>query len=252
MPVNLLKLHVRETLEFFDEKPSWSVKQATAIVGVLGEDLSAAVLRHCLLKANGVSGVHVRSEPVGPGGIKGPHLDRWIEADLADEGPVLFQTEIKSWSAHAIGGKILSLNAPCEEVQEYKRRHWENLWDAERKTLGRADVAKVLVHMKPPPGTEGRKILPLLIFWTAMNPGDKPDVTERVAGGHLFSISKPTCDFQFPVPPTWPDQRGFPELWVFSVSSYLRSIKDEVMKLDMPNAAGRLRSLNRLVRLDDQ
>ena len=85
-----------------------------------------------------------------------------------------------------------------------------------------------------------------------MNPGDKPDVTERVAGGHLFNISKPTCDFQFPVPPTWPDKRGFPELWVFSVSSYLRSIKDEVMKLDMPNAAHRIQSLNRLVRLADE
>ena len=29
MSVNSVKLHVRETLEFSDEKPSWSVKQAT-------------------------------------------------------------------------------------------------------------------------------------------------------------------------------------------------------------------------------
>ena len=256
MAVNSMKVNVRETLTFFDEKPPWSIRQATAIVGVLGEDLSAAVMRHCLLEAKGASNVCVRSEPVSTGGRSGPHLDRWIEADLSDEEPVLFQTEIKSWSAHAIGGKTLQLEALPDEVEKYRRRQWENLWDAERRTLGRADVAKVLVHMKPPPDTEGRKVLPLLIFWTAMNPGDQPDVKKRVPGGHLFSISEPTCDFRFTVPPTWPepDKRGFPELWVFSVSSYLRSLKDEVaeIELEMPNAASRMRSLNRLVQLAEE
>ena len=255
MSVNSVKLHVRETLEFFDEKPSWSVKQATAIVGVLGEDMSAAVLQHCL-EANGASKVKVRCETVGTGKRSGPRLDRWIEADLHDGRrvrKVLFQTEIKSWSAHAINGNILPLNAPGEEVQEYKRRHWENLWDAERKTLGRADFAKVLMHMEPPRGTEERTILPLLIFWTAMNPGKKPKVKDRVRGGHLFSISEPTCDFRFTVPPTWCDKRGFPELWVFSVSSYLRSLPEgEVIEMDMPNAASRMRSLNRLVQLAEE
>ena len=255
MAVNSVKVNVRETLVFFDEKPCRSIRQATAIVGVLGEDLSAAVLRHCL-EANGTSGVNVRSEPVTTGRTKGPRLDRWIEADLPCGKSVLFQTEIKSWSAHAIGGKLLQLNASTDEVEKYRRQQWENLWDAERKTLGRADVAKVLVYMKQPCGTEKRTILPMLIFWTAMNPGEKPDVKERVPGGHLFSISAPTCDFRFTVPATWPepDKRGFPELWVFSVSSYLRSLKDQVaeIELDMPNAASRMRSLNRLVQLADE
>ena len=69
---------------------------------MLGEDLSAASLQHCL-ESNGASYVNVRPETVGTGRQKGPRLDRWIEADLADGRRVLFQTEIKSWSAWAIG-----------------------------------------------------------------------------------------------------------------------------------------------------
>ena len=114
MAVNLLNVNVRETLAFFDEKPCWSERQATAIVGVLGEDLSAAVLQHCL-EANEASNVYVRNETVGTGGRSGPRLDRWIEADLPGGKKVLFQTEIKSWSAHAIGGEVLRLSAPAEE-----------------------------------------------------------------------------------------------------------------------------------------
>ena len=250
MAANLLQVNVRETLAFFDEKPCWAEKQATSIVGVLGEDLSAAVVQHCL-EADGASNVKVRSETVGTGGRSGPRLDRWVEANLPDEGPVLFQTEIKSWSAHAIGGETLSLSAPAEEVETYKRRHWEKYWDAELQTIPRAEIAKVLVPMRPGFDAGDRRTLPLLIFWEALGPGSRPDAQARVEGGHLFSIPAPTGGFKINVPSTEPAQQGFLELWVFSVSSYLRSVTEEVMELEMPNAARRLRSLNRLVWLDD-
>ena len=96
-----LRVNVRETLRFFDEKPPWSAQQATAVVAVLGEDLAAAALQHCL-EANDASKVTIRTETVGTGGLKGPRLDRWIEADLSSGQRLLFQTEIKNWSAHAI------------------------------------------------------------------------------------------------------------------------------------------------------
>ena len=39
---------VIETLRFFDEVPDWANKQATAIVGMIGEDLNTACLQHYL------------------------------------------------------------------------------------------------------------------------------------------------------------------------------------------------------------
>ena len=250
MAGNPVKLNVRETLAFFDEKPGWSDKQATAIVGVLGEDLSAAVLRHCL-EADGATSVKVRSKTVGTGGRKGPRLDRWIEADLADGKRVLFQTEIKSWSANAIGGEKLNLSATDEEVEDYKQRHWAKYWDEEIQTIPRAEIAKVLVPMKPAFDTGGREIRPLLIFWEALGPGDQQDAPAQVAGGHLFSVPAPEGGFKTSLPTTGADQLGFPELWVFSVSSYLRSMAEDVLELDMPNAAARMRSLNRLIQPAD-
>lgn len=107
MPQNqLMSINIKQTLEFFDEKPEWSHKHATAIVGVLGEDLAAAAFQHCL-ERNGGRNISIVDETVGTGGRKGPRLDRWIRADLPDNRRVLFQTEIKNWSAHAIGGKTL-------------------------------------------------------------------------------------------------------------------------------------------------
>ena len=251
MPMNSVRVNVTDTLTFFDEKPPWSERQATAIVGMLGEDLSAAVLQHCL-EANGASIVTVRSETVGTGGRKGPLLDRWIEADLTGGARILFQTEIKSWSAHAIGGEALRLCAQAEEVEEYKRRHWGKYWDAELQAIPRAEIAKVLVPMRPRFDTGGRQILPLLIFWEALGPGNQPGTKGRVEGGHLFSVTAPEGGFKIQVPSTDPGQEGFPKLWVFSVSSYLRSLTEDVIEMEMPNAAHRMRSLNRLARLADE
>ena len=246
MAVNLLNINVRETLAFFDEKPCWSERQATAIVGVLGEDLSAAVLQHCL-EANGASSVYVRNETVGTGGRSGPRLDRWIEADLPGGKRVLFQTEIKSWSAHAIGGEVLRLSAPAEEVENYKRRHWGKYWDAELQTIPRPEIAKVLVPMSPPFDTGDRQTLPLLIFWEALGPGGQPDDRGRVEGDHLFSIPAPEDGWKITMPSTGSKRQDFRELWVFSVSSYLRSIAASRIELHMPNAARRLQTLTRLL-----
>ena len=240
-----LLVDVKETLRFFDEKPDWAHQQATAVVGMMGEDLSAAALEHCL-KSNGFSGVNVRTETVGTGRRAGPRLDRWIEADLPGGRRVLFQTEIKSWSAHAIGGEKLPLDAPPDQVEAYRRRRWQDQWDPENRTLTRPEVTKVLVLMKPTFDTAGREFLPLLIYWHPIGPGDQPDKQDRAEGGHLFSISDPTCRFGFPLPPTWPAPHEFPELWVFSVSSYLRSITASQVELRMPNAARRLQTLTRL------
>ena len=162
-------VNVEQVLRFFDEKPRYPGNHATAIVSVLGEDLAAASLQDCLL-ANGATFVNIRTETVGTGRQQGPRLDRWIEADLKDGRRVLFQTEIKSWSAWAIGGKTLPIDALAKVLSDYKDTYWKQQWDSSRRTFKRPDVAKVLVHMQPPFDRDDRELLPLIIYWAPAGP----------------------------------------------------------------------------------
>ena len=233
----LVTINVKEILSFFDEKPVWSINHASGVAGVVGEDLNVSCFQR-YIESNGAK-VTVRTDPVTTGRRKGPRLDRWIVVDWLDGRRTVFQTEIKNWSAHAIGVRTLPVRATPEEVAEYKQPRWQMMWDSQRRTLTFDLVAKVLVPMKPPPDLEGEDILPLLIFWEALGPRDQPD-------SPLFKMEGPTGGFQFDPPRTWPSPGKFRSLWVFSVSSYLRSISDDIIELRMPVAADRLRILKRL------
>ena len=186
---------------------------------------------------------------MGTGRRQGPRLDRWIEADLKDGRRVLFQTEIKSWSAWAIGGKTLPINAPAKVLSNYKDTYWKGQWDSRRRTFKSPNVAKVLVPMKPPFDQDDREILPLIIYWAPAGPRRSGFKQNQSQGGHLFSISEPTCEFKFDVPRSWPEERGFEELWVFSVSSYLRSLRTASVDLPMPNVAARFAILAHMMQL---
>ena len=61
---------VRETIKFFDEIPDYSVKQATSVVSIAGEDLAAGCLQR-YLEQKGAT-VCVRPESVTTGKKKGP------------------------------------------------------------------------------------------------------------------------------------------------------------------------------------
>lgn len=43
---SLVTVQVEDLLRFFDEKPDWSLKRATSLVGIAGEDLNAASFQH--------------------------------------------------------------------------------------------------------------------------------------------------------------------------------------------------------------
>ena len=237
----LVTISPKEVLRFFDEKPPWSSKQATSIVGIVGEDLGAACFQH-YLKSRKASSC-VRESPVTTGRQRGPRLDRWIDVDWPDGSRTVFQTEIKNWSAHAVGGKVLPVSATHAEVTDYRQERWEHLWSKNLHTLNRHDTAKVLLRMNPPGDIDKSIIRPLLIFWEAVGPRGED---------HLFRMDDLTCNFGFPLPGTWPnpenhpDRWDFNELWVFSVSSYLRSIREARIELNMPNAARRIQILDNL------
>ena len=90
--------------------------------------LGAATFKHCV-ETNGFGHVRIHGGPVKGVGKRGPWLDRWIEVDSQRWGNLLFQAEVKSASAHAIGGKTLSLASHGEELDAWKRDAWLGEFD---------------------------------------------------------------------------------------------------------------------------
>lgn len=231
-----LTVQREELLRFLDEKPEFSKGHATAFVSVIGEDLNAACFQH-YTESKGAN-VDILTVPVTTHQKRGPRLDRWIVVEQPGEGKFLYQTEIKNWSAHAIGGEVLPVTAGPQELANYKRRRWERHWDLKRHTLKDASCAKVLVPMKPPAELEGFTVRPLLIFWEPID-----QVGKRKAP--LFSVPV-TDNFPFQRAQSWHGTDTFNELWVFSVSCYLRGLTDSNISLPMPDATLRLQTLNRI------
>lgn len=227
-----------ELLRFLDEKPEGSMTHAGSIVNLIGEDLNTACFID-YLDGVGAQGT-VINQSVTTGKGRGPRLDRWLSVGWPDSSRTVFQTEIKSWSAHAYGGEVLPVEAGTSAVAEYRQRRWDGRWDERNRLLRDSDrTRKVLVRMKPPPGVDAGDVRPLLIFWEAIGPRESD---------HLFKIPNPKHEF----PKTsWPTSPEFPELWVFSVSSYLRSIEAETLTLRMPSVARRLRFLQDLLRVGE-
>ena len=215
----ILTISVRELVRFFDEKPKGTHGHATAVVGVLGEDLSSALLVRCLAERYGDA--RLVSRKCTTGKQRGPRLDCWVGATVGAAW-TLFQVEIKSWSAHAIGGKILAVDAGPDDLRAHRIERWRHQWNGE--TFRNKAVRKVLHPMKQP---EQGHVKPLACFWDAMHPDGHPDPL-------------------FVVPVT---SGTFDEVWVFSVSSYLRGLSAETLELEMRAAAARLGWLARLVAL---
>ena len=158
-----IEIDIEALLHFFDESPPESQGHATGIVAIAGEDLGAGLLTH-YLEAQGAS-AEVLPGPCSQRTKRGKRLDRWV-CVTQDGSTVYYQVEIKNWSAHAIGGKVLKLDASAEEVAKHKRERWEKEWDG--KTFRQATIAKVLLPMKlPVPGCTPE---PLACFWDAMHP----------------------------------------------------------------------------------
>ena len=224
-----------DLLKFFDEKHEGQKGDATGIVAIAGEGLNAACFQHYAVSKGAT--VEILPDTVGTGGKKGPRLDRWIKVKWPDGNKILYQAEIKNWSAFAIGGKTLPADATPQEIADYKQMRWKGRYNSKTRSLTQNETAKVLVRMKPPARVDSPEwpVRPLLIFWEPLG--------HKKAGHHLFSVKARRAESQYP---NFPEFSGLNELWVFSVSSYLRSLTDETICLPMPNAARRLRTMNRM------
>ena len=253
---------VRRIIKFFDVVNDYSEKHSASVVAVAGEDLAAACFKKYLEEEEPGTTVCIRWDDDEPKVCKEGdqrRLDRWIVVDRPNCDRLVFQTEIKHWSAHSSRGKCISPDASCEELREHKYGRWSIQWDPKEQSLKRdkgtpkyfippqsgyggfkkaskeqslkrdkGRVNKVHMPTKPPPrDLKGSCILPLIIYWAPMLPECKPDKP-------LFSV----CT----------NSECFKELWVFSVSSYLRCIVEDKKKicLKMPTAAKRLQILDDL------
>ena len=216
-----LRINVKRLLEFFDEKPGESVGHATAIVGVIGEDLGAGLLKHYLEHTRNAK-VGILPETPRTGNKKGPWLDRWIDVVWPDGSGRLFQTEIKNWSAHAIGGKILKAHAPQNEVSRFGIERWRG----HVAGMHWKPISKVLIPMKRPQDVDAsHTVEPLLIYWWVIHPEGLNE--------SFFSHDLGTST-------------GFSRLWLFSMSSYLRGLNEDAIELEMPHASNRISWLHRL------
>ena len=223
-------VNVPEIIKFFDVKDDYSKTHSASVVAVAGEDLAAACFKKYLEETEPGTTVCIRWEDKVPKICGGRYkLDRWIVVDRPNCDRQVFQTEIKHWSAHSSGGKCISPDASPEELQNHKHDRWSKQWNPNKQSLKDKHHAKVLMPTKPPPGDlKGSCILPLIIYWAPMLPECKPDKP-------LFSVrTNSECSFK--------------ELWVFSISSYLRCIvgKQPKICLKMPTAAKRLQILKDL------
>ncbi len=217
MQPNHVTVNVCELIRFFDEKPAGSVGHATAVVAVLGEDLGAALLIDHFTRQGHAARLHAGPVTTGP---KGPRLDRWLEVGAPDE-PVLYQVEIKNYSAHAIGGKVFPWNASPEEGTKHRIERWRHFWDDTEHSFRWGALRKVLVKMNPPRPLQHCTLAPLICFWDAMHPHGEP--------AWFFTVQARGGDF--------------PRVNVFSMSSYLRSLEQEQLALEMPNVTARFRWL---------
>lgn len=221
--MHMVEIDIIKLLKFYDERIPTSVHHATAINAVAGEDLGAGLIVHYLKREN--FSAKVLQDPCTQKTKSGYRLDRWILATRNGE-KVYYQTEIKNWSAHAIGGKILKIKATQEEVSEYKIKRWDSSWNG--KTLTSKKARKVVTPMKPI--EENSKVEPLICFWVSMHPKGKDEP--------FFSI-----DIK---------DKNFSRLWVFSMSAYLRNLLksgEKKINLEMPDTKSRLEWLKTLFRV---
>ena len=240
-----LTLNVKNILSFFDHISPTTNGHVSAVTGVVGEDLGIALLQHCLRYQHGMESrvITEGGKPTTPtkGTRKGHRLDRWLLADaVGDNGRTVYQVEVKNWSATAIGGKELRLDAAESAVRSFRKARWLSHWDSDQGRFRYEYVGKVLERMKLPthmdddsdpcrlisPPFQQTEVVPMVCFWWATHPdGDDESL------------------FRYPLPGP---VNGFKAFWVFSMSNYLRSIQAMEIELDMPAAVQRIEWLNKL------
>ncbi len=218
-------VNIRTVVEFFDIATNSKRGDINSVIGMLGEDLNAAAFKHY---CGGKDVDILHDTKVVQGFKKGKWLDRWI---VNHQKKIVYQCEIKSWAATAIGGKSLSLDANIEDTQDAARYYLERLRTSTNPDARHPNgITKVLLPMRIPEKISRYHVRPLLIVWM-------PVTTDSTSLNPLFAISK------------IPSIGVFKKLLIFSVSLYFRNLYHAGtthIELEIPNAKRRMAKLRSL------
>jgi hypothetical protein len=240
-------LGIEALLSFFDAYVEGSGGHAAALNALMGEELAQGLLCRCIEERSRgkarVLTVKGKVETPKPGTRHGKRLDCWIISDPPNEDRILYQVEIKNWNAHSYGGRYLSTSADSEKIKQHRIWLWGENWDDNLGQFKEEEARKVVLPMPPPtsfdddtgafrthPPIPRERIRPLLSFWFPVHP-------EGLEEALFFKRFTPA-----PI-------NGFPGVWVFSMSNYLRmklaSGAGEV-SVQMPTLAQRIAWLNKM------
>ena len=221
--------------KYLDEKLG---SPLTAIISFFGEDLLLGLFDH-YLRSKGDCIVSLdyscKSE-----GLTGHRLDAWVETK--NKLKTLYQTEIKNWSANALGGKpIKNTENSLLDAAKHNRQRYLN------HTKTAKGVWKVLLEMNPPKWHTKTNItfLPLLAFWSPIAPQkdidsekflepffevETQEFKEIILGSELFTHNDSYAE----------------SVSIFSASNYLRRIKDCNVTVRMPRVKQRLEIMGKM------
>ena len=217
------KLNLRELLNFYDYKVPSSNSHASAINAVLGEDLAVALLVH-YLKGLGIE-VIALDEVCTQGTQRGYRLDKWIAAKSASES-IIYQVEIKNWSAHSIGGKSVLIDADEDYMRDFRMKRWRYQFHVEKQVSSQKGTLKVLTKMRIPTEYIYYKHEALLCFWEPLHHKGELEA--------LFEVDVQSDSFK--------------RLKVFSMSNYVSQLlkTSETLEVEMSDADARIDWLKNL------
>ena len=217
------RLNLRELLNFYDYRVPSSNTHASAINAVLGEDLAVALLIH-YFKGVGLE-VIALDEVCTQGTQRGYRLDKWIAVKSATQS-VIYQVEIKNWSAHSIGGKSVKLDADEDYMREFRTKRWLHQFNVDKQLPSQKETLKVLTKMRVPTEFSNYKHEALLCFWEPLHHKGELEA--------LFQVNV-VCD-------------AFKRLKVFSMSNYVSELlkTTETLEVEMTDADARIDWLQKL------
>lgn len=216
----MIKIKIKEILNLFDNRQDDLRHDISSIINLVGEDLGAALFKRYYENTFSKKVVISPSQVLGVvKARKQARLDRWVYVTQAKNRYTAFQTEIKNWSAYAIGARNVG-----NDKNKFTSIGLLNWQERKRRLLQREKngESKVFFPMKRPKDLpKNAKIEPLIIYW--------------------FVLSKDGESLA----PFFETKLNGKKLSVFSMSNYLRSIKTKELRLDMPSAEKRIHVLNR-------
>jgi hypothetical protein len=222
--------NIDELIKFYDLKGENS-KHASSVTGLIGEDLITGIFKNYLESKSPKPKVNVLKE--NPKEKNGRWLDRWIIEENGNEN-ICYQTEIKNWSAHSLGGVHFEYDPsnPLDFKTLDSDKIFSKIWDDTKKEFKDVAVNKVLKQMKSNADLDtlpSKIIEPLVCFWM---PITRSSVKEPIIE---LNISNENTNFN--------------KVTIFSSSIYLRKLRRggiNTIEIESGQIAARMGKLNNL------